>query len=182
VEGSSPEEKVMTPNRNIVQAEFFLVNVRADSLDDMLADCAERKADDVPIKCVVRFYDNGTVTRFAKLLAWMKKKKDEHVKLGWCYSKPPRTLFDYLIWAWVDIAGDWLNERKVSVVARQLKRATRARQTIAVESEGHRFREAHRDELHELTEAARAASDVWLFVFKPNHLLADKNEFVVHAM
>jgi len=167
---------------NIVQAEFFLVDVRGHSLERLAEECRERSQDGAPRKCTVRFSDNGLVTNFAKLLNWMKTVRNRQVEKGWSDLDPPRNLFDYLVWRCSGLLDDWLSGHKVAIVAGQLKRAIRARQMIAVETDDRHFREAGRDELHEILEAARKGSDVWLFVFKQNHLLADKNDMVARAM
>jgi len=54
---------------------------------------------------------------------------------------------------------------------------------IAIEKRDHLFRYPHKDELHELVEAASKATRVWLFVLKPTHLLSvNGNELVASAM
>lgn len=68
------------------------------------------------------------------------------------------------------------------LAAQQLREAVRASQDVAVERSDHSFRPMRREEAYELVVAAEKATGTWLFVYKSNDLLADKNEMVACAM
>lgn len=181
-------------HRNIAQVEFFHVGGRhTTSLDALFDESGERIADGLEfvlqegeaksgIKTVVRFYDeSGALTRIARKAAELSSKNrallNDFVKAG-----------SLRRW-WLDLqscrlAGQSiaLKEQVKLLAAEQLRKAVIASRDVAVERSDHAFRPMRREEAHELIVAAEKAKGVWLFVFKPNDLLADKNTAVAHVM
>ncbi len=174
---------------NIVQAEFFHVGGKNTSLGGLFKECGERVAEDLPlilqgveprsqIKTVVRFFDrDGSITAFARRFEQTEQRFDALLSAsGW-----RRRWLNFRSRRW---AGNILalKEQAANLAAQELEASIQASDQVAVECLDNSFRPARKDELHELCEAARRATGVWLFVFEPNDLLADKNESVARVM
>ncbi len=179
---------------NIVQAEFFHVggkNVR--SLQKLLEECDERIAEghelalegietNSRIKTVVRFFDSdGSMTAFAREFEEANRRKEAafagfmeagNWKREWMNLRSRRLAGKILA----------LKGQAAKRAAQALKAGARLPNQIAVERQDHSFRLARKDELHELCEAAQRATSVWLFIFEPNNLLAERNEPVANVM
>lgn len=178
---------------NLVQAEFFHVGGDGSSLDSVLDECESRLEEGLEmalrsleprnrIKTVVRFFDYaGDITAMAqqaqKLDEYREKNLDEllagsGLRRWWLNTRSRR------------LAGASINldkKAKLRAVVR-LQEAIERSKEVAVEKIDHRFRLLHADEAHEVVEAAAASKRVWLFVFKPNHILADSTETVARLM
>lgn len=160
---------------NIVQAEFFLANVYADSLEDLMGEIKERVKDHAPIKVCFRFYDED-----GSMLALAKESKRLKIRSRWILKKFPASKS---VWRWWlgresrKVAGQavHLRERALPAVIRQVERVVRLGSSLAVEERGHLYRWPRQDEVHELLEAARRATGVWLFITPDEHLLSNKN-------
>lgn len=177
------------PNPNIIQAEFFHVGGKGLSLEEVFAECRERTADsrelsqagienDPHIKTVIRFFDKEGILTQAVIEAEEMRKHDEelsnHVSRSW---GPVRWLL-----------GMWLHliERKIAVIDNDLRVATTlgcatiilSKETVAVEKFDHSFRVVRPEERYDLLQSVCASTSVWVFVFEPNDMLADKNEMI----
>ena len=179
---------------NIAQVEFFHVGGKdTPSLDVLFDECGERIADGLElvlqgceaksgIKTVVRFFDeSGSLTKIA-LKAARLSRQDRALMNNFANAGGLRR------W-WLDIqsrrlAGQSiaLKEKLRMLAAEQLREAISASRDVAVECFDHSFRPMRREEAHELIVATEKAKSAWLFVFKPNDLLANKNTAVAHAM
>lgn len=165
---------------NIVQAEFF--HTDAESLNAVVAQCVERITDGSPIKTVVRFFDDdGAMTKqVLKLENLMKRRTALNTVIfnsQGIWQRIQEVRYQRL--------GRKINKNKKSaqlLATAKLEMFARASRPIAIEHGEHRFRIAYRDETHEILESARAATDVWFFVFRPNFLLADTNNPVASAL
>ncbi|MSR70822.1 hypothetical protein EXS62_02165 [Candidatus Kaiserbacteria bacterium] len=160
---------------NIVQAEFFHVDVRAASLNSMLSEVSERKADGSPIKTTVRFYDtHGFVTDFVSRAGVLRRQRIEtaaaFAQAGfvrrWFLDRKSRRL-----------AGKILEAKRYAkdLAAERVDKVINTGGKIAVECPDRSFRWARGEELYELCLATGKATGVLLFLFQPNDLLADKD-------
>ena len=177
-----------------MQAEFFHIGGEdTASLDALLEECGERVADGLElvlqggearsgIKTVVRFVDVENKLTALALQAEALKKRDREIMEAfpnttglrrWWLDRQSRTL------AGKSLA---LKDKVRTLAAQQLRKAVKASQDVAVERSDHSFRPMRREEAHELVVAAEKAKAAWLFVFKSNDLLADKNTMVACAM
>lgn len=170
---------------NIIQAEFFLVSVckPGQTLEGLMRQCAERQAEGMPIKAVVRFYDrDDRVTAQVQRYAELSSKHEELVST---FSKTKHKL-----WRWVldvtvgDIACMRAKAKDMCLqrARKCLREAVRGAEPVAVETRSHHFRDLRDNEKHELLESVERSSSAWLFVFEPNDLLADSNKLVASAM
>ena len=170
---------------NIIQAEFFQVGggKKQETLRDLIAECIDRRSAGSPIKTVVRFYDDdrGSITRNVALYKELDVLHEELVR---------RTLASRGFWRWLfDISARQVARTRgrakkvhMHLVLKRLWEIERDPQSIAVEERDHHFRYVRWDEKHELLEAAGKGTSLWLFVFEPNHLLADSNTLAADAM
>ena len=174
---------VASTPRNIVQAEFFHVGKGAPSLQAVASECAERAIFGSPIKTVVRFLDvDGSMTRFALKFTEVEKKCRElatdSIGPGYLQRMFARWKHHRLVSKKVAM----MNERK-PLALRQLTALMGTFEQVAMEQRNHSFLLLRHDERHELLESARAAVDVWLFVFQPRkNLLADSNTLIARVM
>jgi len=170
------------PQPNLVQAEFFLVDIGDGTLNQLLSACADRRTTGSPIKLTVRFFDEQWVlTSLALEMQRLEKERrknfKEFMQAGWFrrrfYGRRSQLL-----------AGERLARWKFQnwMAVQQFAMAVRASKPVAVEKPDHRFRLAREDELHELLESAERSSKVWLFVFEHNELCSDSNKLVASAM
>jgi len=193
---TTTEGGAMTTGRpNIVQAEFFHVGGSDMTLEEVLRECAKRAADghelaavlgretQFGIKTVVRFFDvGGSITAFAQQFGQMNQQ----------YINKQAALLEATSWwklRWLDLyshslAGRILvlKERGVRLAVQKLNDAVRSQSKVALELSDHSYRFLRDNEVYELGEAAYNASGVWLFVFEPNNLLAEKNKLVAYVM
>lgn len=172
---------VLVERPNVVQAEFFHTP-RNGSVEDIEAELEERARDGVPIKTVVRFYDvYGVLTEYAVRFDRIQKERafalrDTAPRYGivGLFRKMKR-------WLSPPAVSD-MEKDVVTMAALSLGIAIKHTGSVAVENRDHSFRVAQPNELHELQEAARAATGVRLFIFQPNDLLADTNKAVVSVL
>jgi hypothetical protein len=177
---------------NIVQAEFCHVDARnAPSLRALLAECMERLVEGLDltlsgkehrsgIKTVVRFYDEtGALTA---LTQQAKKVAADHEELvlgsysaGWLQRKLLNRRHRKLVEQKISLRKDC----RVATY-QYLREAIQTSKEIAIEKSNHRFRMARREELHELYESVASTNSMWLFIFRPNDLLADQNTLVTN--
>jgi hypothetical protein len=178
---------------NIAQIEFFHVGGRevksiddlfdqiADRYSDMLSDVAEGNTDRYNIKTVVRIYDETNVLtehvhEIARLTEIRKAICEECSHVGairarWLSFKERR----------VRKKAGKVSSALFKQVMIQIRIAITGSREIGIERFDNTFRSMQPNEAHELIEASRKASGVWIFIFKPNALLADKNEPITHA-
>ena len=160
---------------NIVQAEFFLANMNVGSIEDFMSELKERVEDLSPIKVCFRFHDED-----GSMLALAEESKRLETRSRWILKK---ILVSKGVWRWwLDrqsrkVAGQsiHLRERALSAAIRHVERVVRLGGSLAVEGRGHLYRWPRPDEVHELLEAARRATGVWLFITPDEHLLSNKN-------
>jgi hypothetical protein len=172
----------MTQRPNIAQIEFFHVKLDSGTTQEFLSDISERIAEGSKIKTVVRILDEGGF--ITELVLALRRTQDRREKLL-------EMMLDCGTWwrPWLNFRFQKLGKKEeklkkqaLLVSVRQLDAAVHTSSQIAIELPDHRFRLAKPNEMHELLETARKATGVWLFVFKPNDLLADENTYVVYAM
>lgn len=173
---------------HILQYEFF--HVGGDNVTDLaelMRECAKRAAENLPlamagedigsgIKTAIRVYDfdDGRMVRLVHAYekadeAWWKGIGElrpgiwsdlvDRWRVRWFayWKKRYRTkLCDYAIW--------------------YLKYSKQKNFPVAVEKADRSFRPVKDSELHELFESIKSRERFWLFAFKPNEILADRNE------
>ena len=166
---------------NIVQAEFFLINIHCLDIQKLRHEVRSRDATSSPLKIVVRFYDEDSlVTNFALSATALERRQRE---LNDVYRSR-----DYL--------EAHFQERECTRIMRQLNECRRWRKhvallqlqtlrfnsgAIAVKEPGHAFRRAEKNELHDLCESAAASTDAWILVFEHNHLCAELHRIVARC-
>jgi hypothetical protein len=179
----------MNPKYNIVQAEFF--HVRGDSLEELIQDCNQRIAENLPlklqgnevtsgIKTVVRFFDQkNRCTSIVRKATKFQRRKHRLTasllagKYSWFAHNRYNRLQEKLM---------SLKARARDVVQRELSKTVRSYGAVAIERWDHSFRLLRSPEAHEVIERIQQARGVWLFVFKPNDLCADVNQSVGHLI
>lgn len=178
---------------NILQYEFFHVGGRnLSSLEEVTAECIERTADNLliatagddtgpGIKTVVRIYDmDGRVTRWAKQMKELEEQREVHL------NAPRRNPITNWYTRWqigrLNRQMDRGRELMVGYFTEYIGTSFKDEWNVAREIWNHAFRPARREEYIELRQAAITARSLWLFVFEPNDLLADKNESIVSVM
>ena len=183
----------MDKQYNVLQYEFFHVGGKdAGSLEDVMAECFERAADNLPmaiagddigpgIKTVVRIYDmDGRVTHWAHQVKNLKAQREIH------YNAPRSNLFTNWYARWqigqLNRRMDKARELMVSYFTEYIGKSFNCEWNVAKETWDNAFRLARREEYIELRQSAVAAKYLWLFIFEPNDLLADKNTGVVSVM
>lgn len=162
---------------NTIQVEFFHTGRDADTLHDVMRECRERYADGANIKTVIRMFDDqsGTLTKAVQRYQEVNIAYDQMVQEIFSVGCG---IFGFREWR----AKRLMNrrEQEESVVQRlvleHLRQSVRSKELIGIERhDDRRFRQLNPDETHELLEAAEAAVSIWVFVFAPNDLFADKN-------
>lgn len=179
---------------NIIQAEFFHVGGEdINSLEDLSAELSERIADGLElvlqggesyssIKTVVRFFDrNGSVTRLTQKFERMNQRKEAVFKASMSANGLKQVWLNFQSRYYVNKAYS-LRKQAEHLAVQEFITAIRKLNEIAVECVDHSFRHARSNEIHDLCERAQMATGIWLFIFKPNDLLADKNELVARVM
>lgn len=172
---------------NVLQYEFF--HVGGKSLEAVLAECAQRLIEHLPlaqagddtgsgIKTVVRMYDvDGRVTRVTQRIRALEQKRDAY------YLAPSKGFIAgwYTKWQLQKIYREIANGRTliVNYCISHLTRSFQGDWNIARETWRYDFRQAKRAEYLDLLQAAKKHRGFWLFIFKPNDLLAVSNEGVV---
>lgn len=172
---------------NILQYEFFHVGGKG-TFQEKFAEILRRYAETVSdawnlagsgvkpknhLKTCIRIYDAGGV-----VTAWALEEKD--------LRRRRRDLLENKrIWFWgfrmyrIERRIKWLRKQMRNFAVQNLRRAQLSHAPVGVETAGHRYVLAQRDELLELEREAQKAPDFWLFVFEPNGLLSDTHESVV---
>jgi len=178
------------PTQPILQYEFFLVNgpltdIAVESqnrLDDNLLLILSGEKPGFGIKCTIRAYDHDhMVTQWAQELSELKKERDDLLN---SFNKK-NLIQKWLLHKRLDqikVKSHDLEEFIRLYALDYIDRAFNRSVNIALENLDRSFSTIPRDDLHELKEAVSSARMYWLFVFKPNKLLADKNEIMVSLM
>ena len=179
---------------NVVQAEFSHVGGgEVRTLAGLLAQCQERAKDGLElalqgnnrrsgIKTVVRFHDQrGRLTSITRRYEKTERRDREIFSKFLTATELRRRLLD--LWG-RGLAGKSQRLRTAACIlaAEELRNAIQTSAQVTVEQADNRFRPMRRDEAHELLESAAQAKYVWLFIFKPNDLLADSNVPVAALM
>ncbi|MCE9644291.1 hypothetical protein K8Q93_03575 [Candidatus Parcubacteria bacterium] len=160
---------------NLVQAEFILRPRHITTFEGMFRESLERRMDGSSIKLVVRFFDRGgVITKLVTDLAGVAQERNEILAL---YLAPMNFLEQW----WTRRREKRMHRRhtsldvqKIPLAVKILQEAMTARESVAVENlEDRSFRLARSDEFHEMTESARVAANVWLFLSEPQDILAD---------
>ncbi len=169
---------------NVVQLEFNLVEFH--NMKHILNEAQSRASDGKRIKLVVRVFDkDGVLTKHVRMMQTLR------IRSGVFYRRLPRDFHKWqFLKRWVfdwrrrRLAADTLDARtKVVVLAVDvLRRTIKHGGLVGIEeSPGAPLRFAWHNEVHELLETARCAKSVWVFVFKPNKLLADSNSLIAYT-
>lgn len=172
----------MNTSSNIVQIEFFQANVRANSLESLMADAFSRNADGAALKLTLRFFDSlGEVTALAAKIQSMEKwtRRLEiciAAKTGW------RQAFANSLHQTNARFTSELKRRCVACAADQLRFAIDSSAEVAIEEADHSFRLLSGNEVYETLTRAGKARGAWIFIFKPNDLMAKRNESVAYVM
>jgi len=164
---------------NIAQAEFFHVNVRG-TLGGLLNECRERVDDGSPIKTHVRFFDDtGAITRLVEKARKIKVKRRAADR---AFSKAQGWYRKWLDYKISRLAGRSLaiGEEALALAAKQLQLAADLKRPIAFETTRRTptYRPVRADEVHELVEAAKKASGVWLWLYAPAPKLDDRSPLI----
>lgn len=166
---------------NIVQVEFFLVNMRG-TLENLLTECQERTEDDARIKTVIRFFDKtGTATDFILCVSRIDKKLQK-LRDTIAYSKVPWKTIQNMRTIRLMKKRAVLKEKSVQLAVGWIHSAIQNQQPVAIENPDYSFRSVEKNETHELIETTSKSTSVWLFVFEPNFLLSDTNTLIAAVM
>lgn len=163
----------------IVQAEFFFH--AGDMLDDTIAEVNSRISDGAPIKRTVRFYQTPLIAthveheieahaRHQAILGKVHKRKGLRRRFTWWQQG---RAFGRLY---------CLKQRRLEVARSEVTRLFREGDMVMHEQDDRRYKIVPRNERHELVEAIRKATYVWLFVFSADDLNADKLENMQSAI
>lgn len=180
---------------NIVQAEFFHVGGRStDSLEDLFDEIAERTQENYPlalagietnagIKTAVRFFDQEdrltTLTKRFEMVTGRCTAIHDRIdasptKVGrWFLQRRLRRLYLFKL---------ALRRQIEQVVITSCITVLQTNEPFGVERADRSFRAIKSEERYELKEKVRESKGVWLFIFKPNYLFANKNEIIVSMM
>ncbi len=169
----------------VVQAEFFLTGQHT-TLGALCAKIGERLADDARIKITVRYFDhNGSTTHLAQKVQRLQERLD---KLMLTMQLTTQAVY-WWQWMLLDVKVLWTilhlaatRKRTENLARASVEEAVLNSRDIAIEDTDCTFHRARRDEMHELIQTVRRATGVWVFVFKPNGLLADTNETLAYSM
>ena len=182
---------------NIIQIEFFHVGGKdTNSLAELDFEMHERIMENLPlarsgfevgsgIKTTARFFDSedGMLTHLVQKIETLENVYTHTLDL--LGTSPPYTF------------RRWFLGRRLRKIGRQKRRASeyvqrfsiktflavlKAASPVAVESLDRSFRPMKNDERHDVIEKAITAKSLWLFIFEPNDLCADKNKSVAHLM
>lgn len=169
---------------NIVQAEFFLVNMTDNpDIGSILKEIFERTADDMPTKVVVRFFDiDGQINRFMMNLQRLQQKQqtieDQFHKSRGLYrsylsSRLQKSMRKIIT----------LQKCSVDVARAGLVRALHLGGPVAIEPRGFNFRLLRSEEVHDTTEAVARARRAFLFLFPFNtDLIVDGIPSIAHLI
>ncbi len=172
---------------NIVQAEFFLVGGKdVETIEALIEQCSERVVDglvlihkgealDANIKKVVRFFDeDGSITAFVKAHKVTKEGLNATLEA----TANAKGLYRVWQWFWADRWSEKNYSQRLKMlpfVTQKCRDVVVTRGSIAVQRADRSFRFIRGDEVRELFETIGKATGVWLFIFEPNDLLAEKN-------
>lgn len=170
---------------NIAQLEFFLY--LPENIESIAREVATRARDGMRIKLVVRIFDTtGELTAQAKKADALRVKSDAfHRQLPEDFSALSRWRSWQINRQSRKLAGQSLDisQRMLQLGVQALRETIRRGDPIALEKHpGASFRLMRHEELHELLEAARRAHSVWVFIFAPAELVADRVTLVVRSM
>lgn len=175
-------------NHHVVQAEFFHGNTdEGDYLDHALdhawmrllgagLNAASGTPDLGPgsgIKTCVRFYDRtGDVSRLVRHAHRMREKhKGVMQKLA-----SSRGIGRFILLRRekrLRAAQGHAEKLAFKFAFKEFERSAHFRRPLALETVGHRYRSLSPDEARSFSRSLRHARSMWLFLFKPNDLLAD---------
>ena len=183
----------MNKSHNVLQYEFFHVGGKdAKSLDEVMAECFERTADNLPmamagddtgpgIKTVGRIYDmDGRVTHWANQVKDLEAQREVHFNAP--RSNPITNWYARWQIGRLNRRMDKVKKLMVDYFTTYIGLSFNGEWNVARETWNHAFRPARREEYIELRQAAIMAKNLWLFIFEPNDLLADRNQGIVHIM
>lgn len=171
---------------NIIQAEFFHVGgLDAPHLDVLIGECKTRIADGARIKTTVRFYDtDGSITSKAVSVS----REDERLRkmvAGYTKANGWKRVFIGTVCIFAlkkRIRSREQNGKVLSYIQLKLLETLRTSGQICVERHDRSFRPMRKDEAYDLATAIAKAKNVWIFVFSPNELCADKNTLIAQVM
>lgn len=177
---------------NIVQAEFFHVGGKnTESLEDLFEEIGERVKENFPlaragietgtgIKIAVRFFDQDN--QLTDLTKKLQSLEDHYTAtLDVLGTSAPNTWRRwYLGWCLRRIGKQKsaLSEKVEREAVAACVASLQLRELFAVEQMDRSYRAIKPEERHDFQEKAQGAKRVWLFIFEPNDLYADKNKLV----
>lgn len=170
---------------NIAQLEFFLF--KAENVKSIAREVDLRARDNKRIKLVLRLFDTGNrLTEFTRKMDVLRGQSQAF------HDHLPSNIISLPWWRrwWIDRQSKRLARKSLDyakhmleLAIEELKDTVRNEKVIALESyPGAPFRLVRHNELLELVEAANRAHGVWVFIFAPNELLADRVTLVTRAM
>lgn len=170
---------------NIAQLEFLLYT--PDDLQTIISETISRAKDGQRNKIVVRIFDTDDV-----LTAHVQKMQVLRIRSDAFYTWLPADFCEWPFWRRWPVS--W-NRKRLAAKQRNLDKSLvelgieALRQTIkyegpiGIEDDPRApFRLVRHAELYELLEACSRAQGIWVFIFEPNELLADKNTVIVYAI
>lgn len=186
----------MEEHGNIVQAEFFHVGKKPDSLEDLMEEYSDRIADDLSyimessgsgaefltklgeldpgIKTTVRFFDEDNsfthaLSQYLGRHKWRDEIEQTLPEARGLYRRFLNFRHRRLTGKLIDLRE--FHHRLAMERVRALARGTRA---LAVEKGPQRkFRYVRDEELHELQEAVQRTHNAWIFLYQPGDLLTE---------
>ncbi len=169
-------------NPNLVQVEFILVDIPAKTgIESDIQTLALELAGRLP-KLVVRFFDErGLVTKLVQdYEATQSAYGVTIIELGKMSFGGRFAVSEQRDVARLSRKMDALRGQARSLTVGMLSSVTKGSRRIAIEDSPDRpLRMAVEAEFDHLVTTAKKAKDVFIFVFKPNDLLSEKNEAVV---
>ena len=159
-------------NPNLVQAEFFNLQMEAETLKKVLEECVDRFSDGAPIKTTVRCYDidsvmSAFVEDYVSRKNQMEKLQD---KILSCNGKQR-----FGQWRYRRLLKQQIFAKKIiaSISTTLLHTALTHNQPIATENPDRTFRPIRMDETHELFERISVSRHAWVFLYEHEEICAD---------
>lgn len=171
----------MVSQSTIVQAEFYHTDSRLP-LKAQLQDCIERAIDGSNVKTVMRFYDFGAVV--TKIIANLCEAERKKAALQAAFLRAGcvrQYVLDWQIW-YQSVKIQTLQEMGKEYAIRLIRDAFDAGEQVVIERSDSSFRPVHRNEQHELLEAAAASYDAVLSVYEPVDMPASADVALFRAM
>jgi hypothetical protein len=175
---------------NIIQAEFFHVDVEGVPLVEVLAECRERIMDsfelaqtgdkiDPHIKTVVRFFDRDEALTHIIKEAEKIRENIQEVRNDIARLPGPRRLVMDMRLRWHVRKSLIFNKLLRQHVVNNLRLVMQASGNVSVETSDHSFRFVRSEERHDMLESVARSKTMWVFVFGYGDLLFDSNDNLI---